>query len=155
MDSTKIPKLEAVLAIMSLLTEVVEAYSRLTSAISQLVLLSDMDAANAVDQLIVPLPTVADFDIEEKEALDLAKAAYDALTPSQKKLVKFYYVLDLLSDKLESLEGANQVNAMIAALPSLEELDVETDKQAVLEAIEAQSIIFNRKIRLPIKENSS
>jgi len=129
---------EAVLANNdALLTEVVEAYSRLTSAISQLVLLSDMDAANAVDQLIVPLPTVADFDIEEKEALDLAKAAYDALTPSQKKLVKFYYVLDLLSDKLESLEGANQVNAMIAALPSLEELDVETDKQAVLEAIEA------------------
>ena len=89
----------------ALLTEVVEAYSRLTSAISQLVLVTDMEAANAVDQLIVPLPTVADFTLDDKPAFEQALTAYNALTPSQRKLVKFYYVLDLLSAKLATLEG--------------------------------------------------
>ena len=116
------------------MTDVVDAHGRLSSAIGQLVLLSDMSAAQAVDDMIVPLPTVTAFNSEHYAALDAAQSAYDALTASQKKLVKFYYVLNLLQDKKTSAAPAQAVVDLITALPTLELLDVVTDKAQVTAA---------------------
>ena len=116
------------------MTDVVDAHGRLSSAISQLVLLSDMSSAQAVDDMIVPLPTVTAFGSEHEAALNAAQSAYDALTASQKNLVKFYYVLNLLQDKKTSAVPAQSVVDLITALPTLELLDVVTDKAAVTEA---------------------
>ena len=62
------------------MTDIVNAYGELTRAISQLVLLEDMEAASLVDDLIIVLPTIADFDETHLDAFNQAKDAYDLLT---------------------------------------------------------------------------
>lgn len=119
------------------LTEIVDAHGRLVSAISQLVLLSDMTLAAAVDDLIVLLPTVSAFNETHADALLAAQTAYNALSASQKKLVKFYYVINLLVDKQQSMVPAQNVIDLIAALPLRADLDVVTDKPAVVAARQA------------------
>ncbi len=83
------------------MTDIVNAYGELTRAISQLVLLEDMEAASLVDDLIIVLPTIADFDETHMDAFNQAKAAYNLLTDAQKSLVKFYYVIDLIQKKID------------------------------------------------------
>ena len=83
------------------MTDIVNAYGELTRAISQLVLLEDIEAASLVDDLIIVLPTIADFDETHMDAFNQAKAAYNLLTDAQKSLVKFYYVIDLIQKKID------------------------------------------------------
>lgn len=95
-------KAEAVIADENAtLTDIVQAYSELTSAIDQLVLVEDMNAAALVDALIIVLPTVADFNETHMDIFNQAKTAYNSLTEKQKILVKYYYVLNLIQKKID------------------------------------------------------
>ena len=67
--------------------------------------MADLVAAAEVDALIAALPVPADVDLMDQAQVEAARAAYDALSDSQKALVK----------NLERLEGAEQAIADLIA----------------------------------------
>ncbi len=87
-----------------------------------------------VDEAIAALPSSGEITTSDREAIEAAREAYDALSSEEKANVD----PDLVA-KLEAVESALSVasaNALIDALPSLDDLSLE-DKEAVEAAKEA------------------
>lgn len=112
------------------------AYEALTSAQKALVsnldklvaceeALAEMISVDAVEQLIKALPVSADVTLEDAEAIRNARAAYEALTDSEKSKVDELYLEKLISCEttltaLEDAATAAAVEAMIEALTAPE-----------------------------------
>ncbi len=88
--------------------------------------------ADPVIQAIEALPEVENVTVADRESVDAAKAAYDALGEEEKALVTNVEKLNSLIAKLNELESS-PVIAMIEALPTLETVTL-ADKAAVEDA---------------------
>ena len=75
-------------------------YDRLEQAEKEL---ADLQAADAVDELIAALPE--EITTEDEEAVENANKAYEALTEDQKKLVKNYEALEAALETLKALRN--------------------------------------------------
>ena len=77
-------------------------------------------AANTVSNTISALPAAADITLDNAQAVNDAKAAYDALTDDQKALVPADTVnkLNAAVAKIADLTAANTVSNTISALPA-------------------------------------
>ncbi len=82
--------------------------------------------ATAVVNKITALPAV--IKLSDKSAIDEAKTAYNALTSDQKTLVTNYATLTSAETALKTLQQntANDVKALIAAIPATVNLESET-----------------------------
>ena len=92
-------------------------------------------AADAVAEMINALPAAADVTVDDKDAIEAARAAYEALTDAQKALID----TDTLAKLAAAEEAANRaaadaVTAMIDALPAA---DVTVDDKGAIEAARA------------------
>lgn len=98
--------------------------AKLAAVVGALAGAEDEAAADAVEKMIAALPAAAAVTIDDKAAVEEAKAAYDALTSGQKKLVTLVNRTKLTADlaaiaKLENdIAAADAVKEMIAALPA-------------------------------------
>ncbi|MGB4015003.1 MAG: InlB B-repeat-containing protein, partial [Bacilli bacterium] len=97
----------------------------------------DRDAAEAVDLMIAFLPVLV--QLADKELVEEARAAYDALTETQKALITGLDKLEAAETRIVDLEAAKVVIDMIAALPETLALDDEDDVIAAREAYDALS----------------
>ena len=101
---------------------------------------ADEAAADEVEAMIDALPAPDEVTIENKEAIEAARAAYDALTNAQKRLVTLVDRVKLTLDEtaLEKIENdiaaAEAVTDMINALPAPEDVTVEEDFEAIAAA---------------------
>ena len=92
---------------------------------------ADDAAAAAVEDLIRALPNAADVTIDDKAAIDEAKAAYDALTTDQKRIVNLTDRIKLAADvaalaKIENdIAAAAAVTDQINALPAAEDVTLD------------------------------
>ena len=99
----------------------------------------DEAAADAVEEMIEALPATNDLTIDDKAAVEEARAAYDALTADQKRLVVLTdrIKLALAEAAIEKIEddmaAAQEVTDMIEALPAAEEVVFE-DVEAIADA---------------------
>lgn len=95
---------------------------------------ANKEAAAAVDALINALPTAEDMTIDDKADVEAARAAYTALTDTQKKLVKGLIALREAETAIAQIEGliaaAQPVVDMITALPGT----ITVDHTSVVEA---------------------
>ena len=85
-------------------------YDKLTAAEARL---TDLKAAKAVDDLI---DAIGEVTLESEEAIDAARAAYEALTEAQKAEVKSYDKLTVAEARLADLKAAKAVDDMIDAI---------------------------------------
>ena len=91
---------------------------------------ADEAAADAVEDMIRALPAAADVTLDDKAAIEEAKAAYDALTKDQKKLVNLTDRVKLAMDeaaidKIENdIASAEAVKEQINALPNAEDVTI-------------------------------
>ena len=99
---------------------------------------TDQEAAQAVIDLINALPSVDSLTRADKPKLEAARTAYEALTAAQKALVTNLSVLEALEAKMAELDAdyqdhqaAQAVEALINALPSVEELTKEDEAQLI------------------------
>ena len=100
---------------------------------------ADQQEADAVVVLFDALPAVADITLEDKAAIEAARAAYDALTDDQKALVSAEELAKLTAAE-EALaaaeksaadqEAANDVVALFDALPAADAVTLN-DKEAI------------------------
>ena len=106
---------------------------------------ADQEAADAVVALFDALP--ADITLEDKAAIEAARAAYDALTADQKALVSAEELAKLTAaeEALAAAEkaaadqkAANDVVALFDALPAVENITLDNK-----EAIEAARAAYN------------
>ena len=110
--------------------------------------IADQEAADEVAVLIEALPAAEDVTLENKDAIDQAKAAYNALTDDQKLLVPAEDKIKLVEDataisKIENdIERADAVTNLIDSLPAAEELTYE-DKADVVAAREAYDALYD------------
>ncbi|HCX64566.1 MAG TPA: hypothetical protein DHN33_05095, partial [Eubacteriaceae bacterium] len=84
--------------------------------------IADMEAANEVEQQIDALPSVDALQLSDQGAVEAARTVYDELSESQKGYVTNEAKLQAAEEKLQDLGQAAQVDSMIEALPSLEDL---------------------------------
>ena len=104
--------------------------------------IEDIEAADAVEALISALPRLSDLTIEDKEAVEAAREAYDALTDDQKKQVNLLSDIKLalteavMSVIEEDAAAAGAVKEMIDALPAAEDITI-MDEDTVYAAREA------------------
>ena len=94
-------------------------YETLTAAEARI---ADLNAANAVDELIADLPAVDELTLDDADDVAAARTAYDALTDAQKGLVEKLGVLEAAEAKIADLTAAKAVDDSIAALPAVDEL---------------------------------
>ena len=117
-----------------------DTLKKLTDAEAAIKEAEDVQAADAVCDLIDALPAAVDVTVDDKAAIDEAKAAYDALTDDQKALLEGE-VADKLTDDLAALATAEDVQAaaavteMIQALPAA--VGITLDDKADVEAARA------------------
>lgn len=83
----------------------------------------DKDAAETVEGMIKSLPNVKEVSLENRDEINAARLAYDALTKNQKELIKNVDKLQKLEQKLKDLEKEEKVqhNDKPLTLPSEEE----------------------------------
>ena len=99
----------------------------------------DEAAGNAVEDMIRALPDPAEITLDDKAAVEEARAAYDALTPDQKKYVSLADKIKLAADEdaIEKIENdiaaAQAVTDMINALPAAEDVTLD-DARDILNA---------------------
>lgn len=91
--------------------------------------LKDLDAAQAVMDLIKELP--AEIEISDEEAVKTARKAYEALNEKQQKLVLNLYLLERSEQQLADKKAVKAVEDAIDALP---ENVTEANWQAVKDA---------------------
>ena len=99
--------------------------------------IEDLETAKAVTDSINDLPAAADVTLENKDAVEASRAAYDALTDDQKALVS-EDTLKKLTDAetaIANLEAAKAVSDEINDLPAA--ADVTLDDKADVEAARA------------------
>ena len=100
--------------------------------------IADTAAANAVTDMIGDLPANADITVDDKEDIEAARTAYDALTPDQKAKVSDYTYTRLINAEsaLEKEEtdtaAAKAATDLISALPA--SADVTVDDKENIEA---------------------
>ncbi len=106
----------------------------------------DEAAADAVEKMIEDLPAPADVTIDDKAAVEEARAAYDALTDAQKKLVVLGDRIKLNADeaaiqKIENdIAAAQAVTDMINALPAAEDVTMD-DARDIITAAAAYNLL--------------
>ena len=104
-------------------------YETLTTAEAKI---TDLTAANAVDEQIADLPAVDQLTLDDANDVADARAAYDALSDAQQALVTNYSVLKAAEQKIADLQqaAADQAAAQpvidaIAALQPTDELTLD------------------------------
>ena len=100
---------------------------------------TDKDAADAVISLINALSD--ELTLDDRESVEEARAAYDALTDDQKALIENYDVLTAAERSIEKMvkdkEAADAVTAQIAELPEMITLEDRAAVEAARTAYEA------------------
>ena len=97
--------------------------------------LEDLDAAQKVMSMIKDLPV--DVALEDEQAIEDARSAYQALTEKQKKLVLNLYLLERAEQTIEEKKAVQAVEDAINALP-------ETITKEDSEAIKAARAAYNQ-----------
>ena len=119
-----------------------EAVQKLTDAEEALAqAVADKEAAGAVDAMIQALPSPLRVTVNDKEAIEAARAAFDELTDAQKDQVSLMSKVKLaldetaldLAERIADNLAAQAVKDMIDALPAADEITAD-DKAAVEEA---------------------
>ena len=143
-DNVKAEDKEAIEAAQEAYNALTDDQKRLVSLVNRAKLAADAGAlaaaldeaaADAVEALIEALPAAANVKAEDKDAIEEAQAAYDALTNGQKQLipltdrVKLAAVTGALAGALDE-KAADEVEAMIEALPGAAAVTIE-DKEAI------------------------
>ena len=110
-----------------------DTLQKLTDAEAEI---ADLEAADAVTALITALPEPSEITLADKEVVDAAKAAYDALTDHQKALIDLFDGLKLVFDvaaitQIETdIAAASDVTTLINALPAKEDVKI-TDEENI------------------------
>ena len=113
----------------------VDNYEKLTAAEEAYTALVDAAAAKAVDDLI---DAIGEVTLESGDAIKAARAAYDALTDTQKKLVKNYEKLLAAEELYEELTASAAAIAQKAAEEAKQaQEEAEAAQKAAEEAAEA------------------
>ena len=113
----------------------VDNYEKLTAAEEAYTALVDAAAAKAVDDLI---DAIGEVTLESGDAIKAARAAYDALTDTQKELVKNYEKLLAAEELYEELTASAAAIAQKAAEEAkLAQEEAEAAQKAAEEAVEA------------------
>ncbi|MBR1481720.1 MAG: hypothetical protein IJ598_01990, partial [Ruminococcus sp.] len=117
-----------------------DTYKKLTDAEDALAQAeADKAAAEEVDALIEALPAPTQVTVDDKEAIEAARAAFDELTDNQKNLVSMADKVKLALDEyalanaekaVEDEQIADVVEDMINALPAPDEVTLD-DKPAI------------------------
>jgi len=106
----------------------------------------DEAAAAAVEDMIRALPNAGAVTLDDKAAIEDARAAYDALTPDQKRLVNLSDRIKLIADEaaIAIIEGdiaaAQAVTEQINALPAAEDVTLD-DARAIMSASTAYNAL--------------
>ncbi|MBD9139275.1 MAG: DUF4430 domain-containing protein [Clostridiales bacterium] len=108
----------------------VKSYDKLTAAEARL---ADLKAAKAVDEKI---DAIGEVTLESENAIDAARAAYEALTEAQQAEVKSYDKLTAAEARLAVLKPAKPVENLIDAIGEVT-LGSESDIQAARAAYDA------------------
>ena len=115
--------------------ELVKNYEELTAAEEAYTALVDAAAAKAVDDLI---DAIGEVTLESGDAIKAARAAYDALTDTQKELVKNYEKLLAAEELYEELTASAAAIAQKAAEEAKQaQEEAEAAQKAAEEAAEA------------------
>lgn len=113
----------------------VDNYEKLTAAEEAYTALVDAAAAKAVDDLI---DAIGEVTLESGDAIKAARAAYDALTDTQKELVKNYEELTAAEELYEELTASAAAIAQKAAEEARKaQEEAEAAQKAAEEAVEA------------------
>ena len=113
----------------------VDNYEKLTAAEEAYTALVDATAAKAVDDLI---DAIGEVTLESGDAIKAARAAYDALTDTQKELVKNYEKLLAAEELYEELTASAAAIAQKAAEEAKQaQEEAEAAQKAAEEAAEA------------------
>ena len=113
----------------------VDNYEKLTAAEEAYTALVDAAAARAVDDLI---DAIGEVTLESGDAIKAARAAYDALTDTQKELVKNYEKLLAAEELYEELTASAAAIAQKAAEEAKQaQEEAEAAQKAAEEAAEA------------------
>jgi len=111
--------------------------NKLHEAVSKIAeLQGDAEAAAAVEKAIDSLNHLAQITLADKDAVNEAKALYDALTSSQKRLIsqpkvtKLEAAVSKMNRLLEAVEIAAMVEEAMDQIPSPEDITLE-DKPAI------------------------
>ena len=94
--------------------------------------IANIEAANAVTEKIINLPANDEMTIEDKDDVDAANAAYNALTDDQKDLIDdgIYEKLSGALYMMECIVAADEITTRINNLPAADELTLN-DKETV------------------------
>ena len=115
--------------------ELVKNYEKLTAAEEAYTALVDAAAAKAVDDLI---DAIGEVTADSGDAIKAARAAYDALTDTQKELVKSYEKLLAAEELYEELTASAAAIAQKAAEEAKQaQEEAEAAQKAAEEAVEA------------------
>ena len=115
--------------------ELVKNYEKLTAAEEDYTALVDAAAAKAVDDLI---DAIGEVTADSGDAIKAARAAYDALTDTQKELVKNYEKLLAAEELYEELTASAAAIAQKAAEEAKQaQEEAEAAQKAAEEAVEA------------------
>ena len=115
--------------------ELVKNYEKLTAAEEAYTNLVDAAAAKAVDDLI---DAIGEVTADSGDAIKAARAAYDALTDTQKELVKNYEKLLAAEELYEELTASAAAIAQKAAEEAKQaQEEAEAAQKAAEEAVEA------------------
>lgn len=113
----------------------VDNYEKLTAAEEAYTALVDAAAAKAVDDLI---DAIGEVTLESGDAIKTARSAYDALTDTQKELVKNYEKLLAAEELYEELTASAAAIAQKAAEEARKaQEEAEAAQKAAEEAVEA------------------
>ena len=115
--------------------ELVKNYEKLTAAEEAYTALVDAAAAKAVDDLV---DAIGEVTADSGDAIKAARAAYDALTDTQKELVKNYEKLLAAEELYEELTASAAAIAQKAAEEARKaQEEAEAAQKAAEEAVEA------------------
>ena len=101
----------------------VDNYEKLTAAEEAYTALVDAAAAKAVDDLI---DAIGEVTLESGDAIKAARAAYDALTDTQKELVKNYEELTAAEEAYTNLVDAAAVKAVDDLIDAISEVTADS-----------------------------
>ena len=103
--------------------ELVKNYEKLTAAEEAYTALVDAAAAKAVDDLI---DAIGEVTLESGDAIKAARAAYDALTDTQKELVKNYEELTAAEEAYTNLVDAAAAKAVDDLIDAIGEVTADS-----------------------------
>ena len=122
----------------------VDNYEKLTAAEEAYTALVDAAAAKAVDDLI---DAIGEVTLESGDAIKAARAAYDALTDTQKELVKNYEELTAAEEAYTNLVDAAAAKAVDDLIDAIGEVTVDSG-DAITAAREAYDALTDTQKEL-------